>query len=43
MLLRQMSYNDAFAAVKSRRKVANPNCGFLCNLLELERFCGTGR
>jgi len=42
MVLRRMSYSDTFAFVKERRKVANPNCGFLCNLLELEKFCGLG-
>ena len=37
MVVEGMTYGEGFKVVKERRKVANPNCGFICNLLELER------
>ena len=39
IIVESMTYNEGFAFVKERRKVASPNCGFICNLLELEKFC----
>ncbi|GMI21926.1 hypothetical protein TrRE_jg5651, partial [Triparma retinervis] len=37
MVVEGMTYREGFDHVKGRRKVANPNVGFICNLLELER------
>jgi protein-tyrosine phosphatase len=38
MILESSTFNEAFTMVKARRSVASPNCGFLCSLLELEKF-----
>lgn len=32
------SFQDSFSFVKSKRSICNPNAGFLCNLIEFQRF-----
>ena len=38
MVTKNVSFQEAFREVKKRRSVASPNVGFLCTLMELERF-----